>query len=258
VFADTVNDHRRTNRNIPQPPIGFDAFGRGLYDGTRIDPAYNQFQVEESTARRRYHAATFSLRKRLSDRYQFQAFYTLSNLKTDDDNERDSSGFRNTQPENLDADWADSENDIRHRFVGSAVFELPARFVFSTLLQTNTGRPYNVLSGRDSNGDRNTNDYAVIDDTNRARAEAAGQDLEDGLQPRSSARQPSFFLMDIRLTKLFGFGDRGDLELLFEMFNVFNNANRLTTNQSIGSPNFGFLNIVGEPRQVQLGVRYRW
>jgi hypothetical protein len=42
------------------------------------------------------------------------------------------------------------------------------------------------------------------------------------------------------------------------MFNVFNNANRLTSNESIGSPNFGFLNIVGEPRQVQLGVRYRW
>jgi hypothetical protein len=258
VFADTVNDHRRTNRNIPQPPIGFDAYGRGLYSGARIDPAYNQFQVEESTARRRYHAATFSLRKRLSNRYQFQAFYTLSNLKTDDDNERDSSGFRNTQPENLDADWADSENDLRHRFVASAVVDLPWRFVFSTLLQTNSGRPYNVLSGRDDNGDRNTNDYAVINDSNRARAEAAGQDLADGLQPRSAARQPSAFLMDIRLSKLFGFGDRGDLELLFETFNVFNNANRLTTNQSIGSPNFGFLNIVGEPRQIQLGVRYRW
>ncbi|MGH9321743.1 MAG: carboxypeptidase regulatory-like domain-containing protein [Vicinamibacteria bacterium] len=258
VFADTVNDHRRTNRNIPQPPVGFDAFGRGLYDGTRIDPAYNQFQVEESTARRRYNAATFSLRKRLSNRYQFQAFYTLSNLKTDDDNERDSSGFRNTQPENLDADWADSENDLRHRFVASAVVDLPLNFVFSTLLQTNTGRPYNVLSGRDDNGDRNTNDYAVINDSNRARADAAGQDLADGLQPRSAARQPSFFSMDVRLSKVFDFGNPGNLELLFEMFNVFNNANRLTSNQSIGSPNFGFLNIVGEPRQVQLGVRYRW
>jgi hypothetical protein len=64
--------------------------------------------------------------------------------------------------------------------------------------------------------------------------------------------------MDIRLSKLFDFGNPGNLELLFEMFNVFNNANRLTSNQSIGSPNFGFLNIVGEPRQVQLGVRYRW
>lgn len=258
VFADTVNDHRRTNRNIPQPPIGFDAYGRGLYDGTRIDTAYNQFQVEESTARRRYNAATFSLRQRLSNRYQFQAFYTLSDLKTDDDNERDSSGFRNTQPENLDADWADSENDLRHRFVASAVVDLPLNFVFSTLVQTNTGRPYNVLSGRDSNGDRNTNDYAVVDDTNRALADAAGQDLADGLQPRSSARQPSAFSMDIRLSKLFDFGKPGNLELLFEMFNVFNNANRLTSNQSIGSPNFGFLNIVGEPRQVQLGVRYRW
>ena len=259
VFADTVNDHRRVNRNIPQPPIGFDAWGRGLYDGSRIDPAYNQFQVEESSARRRYHAGTFSLRKRLSNRYQFQAFYTLSNLKTDDDNERDSSGFRNTQPENLDADWADSENDLRHRLVASAVFDLPMNFVFSTLLQTNSGRPYRVLSGRDSNGDRNTNDYAVIDDTNRARAEAAGLDLEDGLQARNTARQPKAFLMDIRLSKLFDFGRPGSLELLFEMFNVFNNANRLTTNESIGSPNFGFLNIVGnDPRQIQLGVRYRW
>jgi Carboxypeptidase regulatory-like domain/TonB dependent receptor len=259
VFADTVNDHRRVNRNIPQPPIGFDAWGRGLYDGSRIDPAYNQFQVEESSARRRYHAGTFSLRKRLSNRYQFQAFYTVSNLKTDDDNERDSSGFRNTQPENLDADWADSENDLRHRLVASAVFDLPMNFVFSTLLQTNSGRPYRVTSGRDSNGDRNTNDYAVIDDTNRARAEAAGLDLEDGLQARNTARQPSAFLMDIRLSKLFDFGRPGTLELLFEMFNVFNNANRLTTNESIGSPNFGFLNIVGnDPRQIQLGVRYRW
>jgi hypothetical protein len=258
VYAKTVNDHRRTNRNIPQPPVGFDAWGRGLYDGTRIDPAYNQFQVEEATARREYNAATFSARKRLSNNLQFQAFYTLSRLQTDDDNERDSSGFRNTQPENLDADWADSENDLRHRLVANAVIDLPLDFVFSTLLQTNSGRPYNVLAGRDSNGDRNTNDYAVIDDSNRARAEAAGQELADGLQPRSAARQPSAFLMDIRLSKVFDFGKPGNLELLFEVFNLFNNANRLTSNQSIGSPNFGFLNIVGEPRQIQLGVRYRW
>jgi hypothetical protein len=95
-------------------------------------------------------------------------------LKTDDDNERDSSGFRNTQPENLDIDWADSEIDLRHRFVASGVVDLPLGFVFSTLLQTNTGAPYSVLSGRDDNGDRNTNDYAVINDSNRARAEAAG------------------------------------------------------------------------------------
>ncbi len=258
VYAKTVNDQRRINANIPQPPIGYDQWGRGLYDGSRVDPAYGQFQVEQASARRQYNAFTMSMKKRFAGKYQFQAFYTLSELKTDDDNERDSSGFRNTQPENLNADWADSENDIRHRFVASAVINLPVGFVFSTLLQANTGRPYSVLSGIDSNGDRNTNDYAVIDASNIGRAQAAGQDLAEGLQPRSSARQPSAFGMDIRVSKLFDFGRPGRLEALFEMFNVFNNANRLTTNQSIGSPNFGVLNIVGDPRQIQLGVRYSW
>jgi hypothetical protein len=258
VFADTQNGHRRTNRNIPLPPVGFDAFGRGLYDGSRVDSGYGQFQVEESTARRRYQSVVFSARKRFAEDYQFQVFYTLSNLKTDDDNERDSSGFRNTQPENLDADWADSELDVRHRLVANAVFNLPGEFVFSTLLQTNSGRPYTIRAGRDVNGDSNNNDYAVIDDSNRALVTGAGQDVADGLQGRNTAKQPNAFVMDIRLSKVFNFGDVGNLEAMLDVFNLFNNANRLTTNGAAGSPNFGFLNIVGAPRQIQVGVRYRF
>jgi hypothetical protein len=258
VYADTKNGQRRINANIPQPPVGFDAWGRGLYDGSRVDPNYGQFQVEQSSARRRYYSGVFSAKKRFSDDLQFQAFYTLSNLKTDDDNERDSSGFRGTQPENLDADWADSELDIRHRFVANAVVNLPGDFVFSTLLQANTGRPYSAFAGVDSNGDGNNRDYAVIDDSNRQRAIDAGQDLADGLQGRNTAREPSSFTMDIRVSKLVRFNDRFTVEGLFEVFNLFNNANRLTTNDSIGSPNFGFLNVVGNPRQIQVGARFRW
>ena len=257
VFADTVNGHRRTDRNL-NPPVGVDEVGRGIYDGSRVDPAYAAFQTEESTARRRYNSVVFSARKRFADDFQFQAFYTLSNLKTDDDNERDTGAGRNSQPENLDADYADSELDIRHRLVASAVFNLPADFVFSTLISVNTGRPYNVLSGGDDNGDGKDEDRAIVNDSNRALAQAAGQDLADGLQPRNTARQPSAFVMDIRFGKVFDFGRPGNLELLFEVFNLFNTANRLTTNDSLGSDNFGFLNIVGPPRQIQLGVRYRF
>ena len=116
-----------------------------------------------------------------------------------------------------------------------------------------------MLSGSDDNGDDNSDtDYAVIDDSNRALAQAAGQDLADGLQPRNAARQGSAFVMDIRLSKIFDFGWPGNLELLFEAFNLFNHANRLTTLDGIGSPNFGFLNVVGFPRQIQIGVRYRF
>ena len=257
VFADTKNGHRRVNRNLT-PPIGVDGVGRALYDGGGVDSTYNQFQVEESTARRRYNSLVLSAKKRFADDFQFQAFYTLSHLKTDDDNERDSAGFRNTQPENLDADYADSELDLRHRVVASAVFNLPADFIFSTLFHINSGVPLNVTSGNDDNGDNNGNDRAIINDSNRALAQAAGQDLADGLQGRNTARQPSSFVMDIRFAKLFDFGRPGNLELLFEVFNLFNKANRLSSNGSIGSDNFGFLNIVGAPRQVQVGVRYRW
>ena len=57
---------------------------------------------------------------------------------------------------------------------------------------------------------------------------------------------------------MFDFGRPGNLEALFEVFNLFNNANRLSTNNSAGSPNFAFLNALGAPRQIQIGVRYRW
>ena len=45
-------------------------------------------------------------------------------------------------------------------------------------------------------------------------------------------------------------------EGIFEVFNMFNTANRSSTNGRLGSPNFGFLNIVNPPRQIQIGVRY--
>ena len=253
------NGHRRTNRNLTAPPIG-----TSMPSGAACTmEAWSTAPTTSSRSRSRrpagsYHSLVLSARKRFADDFQFQAFYTLSNTKTDDDNERDSSGFRNTQPEKLDADYADSELDVRHRFVGNAVFNIPGDFVFSTLVQAQSGRPYSILSGLDDNGDGNRNDYAVIDDSNRALVQGAGQEVDDGLQGRNTARQPSSFVMDIRLSKVFDFGRPGNLELMFEMFNIFNNANRLTTNSQVSSPNFGFLNIVGSPRQVQLGVRYRW
>ena len=72
----------------------------------------------------------------------------------------------------------------------------------------------------------NNNDQAVVDDSNRALVQAAGQDLPDGLQTRNSGQQPGWFIMDIRLSKAFDFGSAGRIEGIFEMFNMFNNAVR--------------------------------
>ncbi len=142
--------------------------------------------------------------------------------------------------------------------MANGVFELPGGFSLGALLATNTGRPFNTLIGSDDNGDGNANDRAVVDDSNRQKVLDMGLDLPEGLQPRNSGRQPGVFNLDLRVAKNVEFGKKGRMELMVEVFNVFNNANRFTTSNVIGSPSFGRLDSVGTPRQVQLGARYRW
>ena len=88
---------------------------------------------------------------------------------------------------------------------------------------------------------------------NTARLRANGSII-----PRNSFLGQPIHRLDLRILRKFPLGRGMAMDGMLEMFNVFNNANRLTTNESIGSANFGFLNIVGEPRQIQLGVRYRF
>jgi hypothetical protein len=49
---------------------------------------------------------------------------------------------------------------------------------------------------------------------------------------------------------------RVDLQLDF--FNLFNNANKFTTNTNVSIASFGSLNNADEPFAVQAGVRYTW
>lgn len=257
VHAYSIKNQRRRDLNV-FPPSGTDAFGRALFrTRPRPDTKFGRFALNESTARGRYQAAIFSARKRYSHGHQFQLFYTLSFNKSEDDNERSATGISPSQPENLRVDYNWSERDVRHRFVGIALFELPGDVDFSTTIETDSGRPFDIRSGRDDNGDGLFNDRAVVDDKNRARAQAAGQNLEDGLQKRNTGRNPTFFNMDIRLTKGFSFENQR-LEVLFDVFNLFNNANRRTSLGRLDRSNFGLLNLIGASRQAQLGVRWRF
>jgi hypothetical protein len=257
VFAHTIHNQRRRDLNLFNP-TQFDALGRGIYQTrTRPDPRFRAFQYNESTANSRYHAVVFSLKRRYS-KLDFQTFYTFSSNKSEDDNERSAGGWTASQLENLAADWGYSEIDIRHRWVGSLLYSFPADFNVGVVATIASGNPFNVLSGRDDNGDGAFNDRAVVNDSNRARAQGAGQDLADGLQPRNSARNPNYYNMDLRVTKVFDFGRPGRLELLFELFNVFNNPNRRSSLGRLDLANFGTLNLIDPARQAQLGIRYRW
>ena len=56
------------------------------------------------------------------------------------------------------SEWSLSSFDSRHRFISNLNLALPKDTTLSFLISANSGRPYSLTTGRDNNGDENTND----------------------------------------------------------------------------------------------------
>ncbi|MDM7924003.1 MAG: carboxypeptidase regulatory-like domain-containing protein [Pyrinomonadaceae bacterium] len=208
-----------------------------LYNGVAIFERANgsgvgEIRSTESSARSLYQGVTFTFNKRFSDRWQFQANYLLSFDKSDDDNERDPFTFRYVDPRDLSPEYNWSDRDQRHRFNAFATFLLPYDINISPIVQYRSAQPTSVV-------DRGTYPNIVERNTERLDNE--------------------FFTFDFRASKAFKFTETMELEGIFEAFNLFNNRNQRSLPRPLtfnfdGTVSAGF----GEPRQVQLGVRFKF
>jgi hypothetical protein len=204
--------------------------------------------VIQSTAKSRYNSVTAEIKRVGSQRLQFQANYTLSFDKSDDDNERDPFTFRYAQADSLQKEYNWSDRDQRHRFNIWALAILPGDFYLNNRLSAYSAQPASELCGANNVG---TGTRAVLP-TDRI--------CPDGhiLQRNTIRRDNAFFSWDIRLSRPFNFGRQGTFEAIFEVFNV-TNADNFKDPASGGT----FLNFdgtirsgLGEPRQFQVGGRY--
>lgn len=271
-YSRTTHNQRFRDVNL-FPPSPDPVTGRMVYDRSRRPVPVASFVIQrESTALARYYAVTAAVQKRYSHRFQLQAFYTWSRNYTDDDNEREANLRVSTDDFDHRQDWGPASHDIRHNFVLNGVWTLPLDFQLSGILAWQSGYPFDALTGNDSpalaaataitpaalenfrrllgdpnatvyvggNGDGNIQDRPMVN----------GRVLQ-----RNFFRQPSFFNVDLRLAKAVPIGGRARLQVLMDLFNVFDNANRTTTNTVMTSPAFGSLNNVGPPRAFQVGAR---
>jgi hypothetical protein len=103
-----------------------------------------------------------------------------------------------------------SGEDIRHRFVVAATFDLPFGFQASTLAQLESARPYTMATPVDINGDGNVNDRAVVNGVQTSLDEFRGK---------------AFQQVDVRVSRQFRVGDRASVVPFAELFNLFNRAN---------------------------------
>ena len=256
-FVYARGDLLASNVDANAPAPSRDAYGRPLYSGERINPNYGTVLVRQSLARSDYVAVTAALRRRFRDGIQFQAHYTWSRDRSNDDNERSSGSLTLTDPSDPDYDWGVSSRDIPHRFVASGVFTLPFDILASGILTAQSGSPFTALDPRV--GYHNHPDFYVGPYGPQTRAVVGGD-----LAPVNGERNDAWTNLDLRITKRFQVAG-AQLEALFEVFNVLNaktfrvsGSDQQEPTLDDGSPNpeFGLgAARVGAQRQAQLGLR---
>jgi outer membrane receptor for ferrienterochelin and colicin len=167
--------------------------------------------VRESTAKSLYRALT--LRMKFQKKWgQFNAFYTFSKNISDDDNERDASGFRYEDSRNMTREYADSSLDRRHQFVANPVFFLPHGFDAAAAIRMFSGLPVDAGSGlTDPNEDRGGPDRPYF---------GPGVPF-----PRNGFRNLAVYFVDVHGSKHFDFAENKRLVFSVDLFNLLNLMN---------------------------------
>jgi hypothetical protein len=211
--------------------------------------------VVESSAKSRYNGLTLGLRRALHPGLQFQINYTLSWDKSDDDNERDPFTFRYARANNLAPEYSWSDRDQRHRVNAWVLARLPGGIYMNNRVSYYSAQPVSESCG--------PSPFSPFAPPRGQRATSpADRNCADGtVLTRNTLRKDNeFFSWDVRLSKAIAVGERGEVEAIVEVFNVLNRDN--FKDPAYGGLLFNFDGTIrsglGDPRQLQAGVRWRF
>ncbi|HEV8281694.1 MAG TPA: hypothetical protein VGQ02_07555, partial [Candidatus Limnocylindrales bacterium] len=231
----------------------------------RPNPQFNRVTFVQSSLDNTYRALLLKVEKRMSHRYQFLVSYTLSDARD--------SFFTSTAPNTYGFTKVKQYGtaDRRHRLVASGIVQLPFDVLLSAIGDFRSSLPFRQTTQVDLNGDGYTGDMppgvAVGSGCRDLDLQAVNTFRQSrGLEPVSSVACPQFANVDLRLSKsiaLHGIGRSHRLELIAQVFNVFNRANENVPVLSLQSPIFGQVNLIlpninAPARQAELAVRYQF
>jgi hypothetical protein len=266
----------RISRNLNQPVNGVRPFV-ALSPSSPIRPnaPLGNISQVESTAYSSYHALWGAITKRPARGFQLDASYTWS--KSLDTNSLNSSGFAVQDSYDIPNQYGVSDFDARHRFVLSAIYELPFTanalvrdWQIAAIVQSQTGNPVNLVTSSSSlNGVPNT---VRPDVTGPIRIVGSVDQWFDtsvfeavdrfGNLGRNVVIGPGFNNTDLSVIRNLRFGQRIRLQMRADVFNLFNHANFGPPGNVVGSPTFGKITRTrlttgeaGSSRQIQLAAK---
>ena len=185
-------------------------------------------------------------------------------------------GYVNPDDPSYDAGYCDQ--DRRHLATLTTGYETPelanaamrialSHWRLSGILTAQSGSRLNVLSGVDNafNGIGNQRPNQVSDDfyggtlTNYLNRAAFAQPAAGtfGDLPRNAVVGPSYWNVNLALSRLLNVAASQRLELRLEAFNLFNHFNWGTPQVNFNSGQFGRITTqAGDPRIIQFGIKY--
>lgn len=184
VRAETEDIERNVDLNAP---ASFDRTAPGqtraanAADATRpivpVAGGYRRILATINQGESEYDGVQLNVRRDFAGRNGLLLSYTWSHTRNNI--EPDAPGGDPNDPRRLGAEWADSLLDQRHRAVLSGWTALPWQFRLGGVATFATGRPFNVTTGADNNGDGSTADRPVIDGRVIGRNAERGDDVYD-------------------------------------------------------------------------------
>lgn len=260
VYAHTIKIDRLLDMNAPAPFIRT-AAGQtrtaAAADATRpiipVNNGFRRIQVVMNEGTSIYHGIQTKVSRRFANDFSVLFSYTYSH--TINNVEPDAgSGDPNEFSQLGDFEKANSQLDQRHRAVISGWWIAPYRIVVGGVSTMASGRPYNIITGTDNNGDGANIDRPVVNGF---------------LFPRNAGHTSQIYDTSLFVEREFKLSERFSLNLRGEGFNIFNHSNTVGRNATYGNAASGLpaatlgqtlsgVANVETGRQFQFQVRLRY
>ena len=182
-------------------------------NGIRPEPTLGDIYQYENSGKFRQTNFSLGFNSRLNPRISLSGGYTLAKTM----NDTDGGGFSGLPPNSYDlaGEYGRGSGDIRHRFNLFGTITSPWwKLIFSPFVIANTGGPFNITTGRDTNLDRAATErptfavlsaYCAVNPTRCNGIDLDGNTSND-IIPRNFGNSPGQVSVTLRISRTFGFG----------------------------------------------------
>lgn len=215
VYLNTRSLHLLRSRNVNAPLPGTFVIGIRNSGVRPLGNVGNIFQYESSGVFRQ-NQLLLTLDNRFNKKFFLHAMYALASARSN----TDGTGSFPADGYNLSTEFGRASIDARHRFTVEGSWSAPWGFRLTPFFIVSSGRPFNITTGRDTNGDTLFTERPAFatDVTSPADLLVTPWGRFDlnprpgaNIIPRNYGRGPSFAAVNLRVSKTVGLNEVANL-----------------------------------------------